>query len=239
MKKEVSEITRILIDKYITKRGAIGPWGISSMPIKKFQHIVIIPAYAELEYIGQTLDSLSQCEVDSFDSKRALYGWKEVTTNKYAAHNSGLATQLFVDGEDLGRSGELENYCLGTTYFCEVLPNPIPMYAICLDMVADKDPSFPVESFSWMQAPDLVLEVWSLAKQLGYEEFKMNIVAPIYDDHRALTLNSGIPAIDIIDFDYPFWHTLDDTPSNCSAETLKIVGNVVCEFIYRKDYESK
>jgi len=41
-------------------------------------------------------------QVDSFDNKRALYGWTEVTTNKYAAHNSGLATQLFVDGEDLG-----------------------------------------------------------------------------------------------------------------------------------------
>lgn len=41
-------------------------------------------------------------QVDSFDNKKALYGWKEVTTNKYAAHNSGLTTQLFVDGEDLG-----------------------------------------------------------------------------------------------------------------------------------------
>ena len=41
-------------------------------------------------------------QVDSFDSKKALYGWKEVTSNKYAAHNSGLTTQLFVDGEDLG-----------------------------------------------------------------------------------------------------------------------------------------
>ncbi len=41
-------------------------------------------------------------QLDSFDNKRALYGWKEVTTNKYAAHNSGLTTQLFADGEDLG-----------------------------------------------------------------------------------------------------------------------------------------
>ena len=41
-------------------------------------------------------------QVDSFDNKKALYGWKEVTTNKYAAHNSGLTTQLFADGEDLG-----------------------------------------------------------------------------------------------------------------------------------------
>ena len=41
-------------------------------------------------------------QIDSFDTKTPLYGWVEVTTNKYAAHNSGLVTQLFADGEDLG-----------------------------------------------------------------------------------------------------------------------------------------
>ena len=41
-------------------------------------------------------------QVDSFDNKRPLYGWNEVSTNKYAAHNSGLTTQLFANGEDLG-----------------------------------------------------------------------------------------------------------------------------------------
>ena len=40
--------------------------------------------------------------IDEFDSKTAIYGWTEVTTNKYAAHNSGQVTQLFVNGEDLG-----------------------------------------------------------------------------------------------------------------------------------------
>ena len=146
---------------------------------------------------------------------------------------------LFIDGEDMGKSGDIENFCIGTTKFCEVLPNPNPQYAICLDMVADKDPSFPIEYFSYIQAPALVNEIWSLANSLGYDEFKKNIVPPIYDDHRALYLNSYIPAIDIIDFDYPFWHTLEDIPKNCSSKTLKIVGNVVCEFIYRKDYENK
>ena len=41
-------------------------------------------------------------QLDTFDNKKRVYGWKEVTTNKYAAHNSGLVTQLFADGEDLG-----------------------------------------------------------------------------------------------------------------------------------------
>ena len=41
-------------------------------------------------------------QLDSFDNKKPVYGWKEVSTNKYAAHNSGIVTQLFADGEDLG-----------------------------------------------------------------------------------------------------------------------------------------
>ena len=54
------------IDNYLCKRGVKGPWGLLPIPNHKFQNIVIIPAYAELEYIGQTLDSLSQCKVASF-----------------------------------------------------------------------------------------------------------------------------------------------------------------------------
>ena len=129
---------------------------------------------------------------------------------------------LFIDGEDMGRNGDLQNFCIGTTKFCEKLPNPNPEYAICLDMVADKNPHFPIEQYSYIQAPFLVNEIWNLANELGYYEFETKITQPIYDDHRALTLNSGIPAIDIIDFDYPYWHTIEDTPDKCSPKTLKI-----------------
>ena len=52
---------------YLKKRGVKGSWELSPNPIHKFQNIVIIPAYAESKRIGLTLDSLSQCEVDSFD----------------------------------------------------------------------------------------------------------------------------------------------------------------------------
>ena len=41
-------------------------------------------------------------DMDSFDVKTPVYGWVEISTNKYAAHDSGLVTQLFADGEDLG-----------------------------------------------------------------------------------------------------------------------------------------
>lgn len=55
------------INTYLRKRGIKGPWELSPIPNHKFQNIVIIPAYAESKHIGFTLDSLSQCEVDSFD----------------------------------------------------------------------------------------------------------------------------------------------------------------------------
>ena len=55
------------IDTYLHKRGIKGPWELFPIPNQKFQNVVIIPAYAELNHIDFTLDSLSQCEVDSFD----------------------------------------------------------------------------------------------------------------------------------------------------------------------------
>ena len=152
----------------------------------------------------------------------------------YPLQNIGIDL-LFVDGEDIGRSGELENFSLGTKAFSKSINNPVPKLAICLDMVADIDAEFKIEYFSYIQAPEVVEEIWSLANTLGYSEFTTTFQNPIYDDHRALFVETGIPAIDIIDFDYPYWHTLEDTPDKCSAKTLKIVGHVVSEYIYRKD----
>jgi len=43
-------------------------------------------------------------QLDDFDTKVQVFGWTTVSTNKYASHNSGLVTQLFADGEDLGPS---------------------------------------------------------------------------------------------------------------------------------------
>ncbi len=43
--------------------------------------------------------------------------------------------------------------------------------------------------------------------------------------------NGGIPAIDIIDFEYPYWHTARDLPENCSGESLAQVGRVVTAWL--------
>jgi hypothetical protein len=53
----------------------------------------------------------------------------------------------------------------------------------------------------------------------------------IMDDHLSL-IPAGIPTADIIDFDYPYWHTLADTPDKCDPASLEAVGKVVLEVIY-------
>ena len=92
-----------------------------------------------------------------------------------------------------------------------------------------------IEGFSYRYAKELVHEIWTIANDLGYKEFVWQLSSPIYDDHMYYYLGTKVPSIDIIDFDFPQWHTIDDTIENCSPKGLHIVGNVLLQFIYNKD----
>ena len=147
---------------------------------------------------------------------------------------------LFLDAEDMGIYNKPETWALGAKSFSKHIKNPLPKYAICLDMVGDKNQEFFIESFSYQIAPDIVRKVWGLANQLGYSQFKYIMGQGIIDDHYVLYKETGIPSIDIIDFQYPdgsknYWHTLEDTPDKCSAESLEAVGTVIATLIYRED----
>jgi hypothetical protein len=80
-------------------------------------------------------------------------------------------------------------------------------------------------------AADVVNRVWSLAARLSISEFQFEQRYEVADDHLPL-LQAGIPCIDLIDFDYPHWHTLADTPDKCSPESLEKVGRVLLAAIY-------
>ena len=147
---------------------------------------------------------------------------------------------LFVDGEDMGKSGDAEKFGLGTQAFAKHVPEPRPQFAICLDMIADQEQHFPIEYFSLQQAPEVVQAIWTLANDLGYPQFENRMGQAVMDDHYYLYKYTKIPAIDIIDFEYPnkdvnYWHTLQDIPQNCSAKSLEAVGSVITHFIYSQD----
>ncbi|MBT7074508.1 MAG: M28 family peptidase, partial [Anaerolineae bacterium] len=81
---------------------------------------------------------------------------------------------------------------------------------------------------------ELRTEIWAQAAELGYEStFIAEEKFGMLDDHTPF-LEAGMPAIDVIDFDYPYWHTTEDTPDKVSAESLQIVGDTILAWIKNK-----
>ncbi|KAA3598462.1 MAG: hypothetical protein DWQ06_12140 [Calditrichaeota bacterium] len=138
---------------------------------------------------------------------------------------------VFFDAEDWGHEGETEKYCIGSKYFAENMEGISPVYGILVDLIADKNPVYKMDGYSLYYAADYVYKVWKKAQSLGYTEFVDENLGYIIDDHVAL-LQKGYPVIDIIDLDFPQWHTLQDTPENCSTQGLIAVGETILALIY-------
>lgn len=115
-------------------------------------------------------------------------------------------------------------------------------YGILLDMVGAKDAVFRMEYFSMHYAPHIVKKVWKVAGEIGYGDyFLMEDGASVLDDHYFVNRDANIPTIDIIQHNpnsdygfYEYWHTMKDNIENIDKETLRVVGQVVTEVIYRE-----
>jgi len=133
---------------------------------------------------------------------------------------------VFFDAEDNGRI-EGWDWILGSQAFVDELDFQ-PEAAVIVDMIGDADQNIYKERNS---NQDLVEEIWNVAAELGYEDsFIPEPRYSMFDDHTPF-LQAGIPAVDIIDFDYPYWHTTGDTSDKVSAESLETVGRTLQEWI--------
>jgi len=139
---------------------------------------------------------------------------------------------VFFDGEDYGLEGRIEDYLLGSKYFVAHRKGYSPLSAIIVDMIGDKDLEIEMETYSSQASPELVEEIFSIAEKLNVKEFVKRPGPAIIDDHVPF-IQVGISAIDLIDFNYPYWHTLDDTPDKCSPASLEAVGKVIVQYIWR------
>ncbi|MDZ7269371.1 MAG: M28 family peptidase [candidate division KSB1 bacterium] len=143
----------------------------------------------------------------------------------------GVDIVLF-DGEDFGTPGDSRSYAIGAQHFARTkLAGYHPLFGILLDMVGDRELEIFQEGNSVRHARAVVDRVWNLASRLGVREFVPRLRHEVFDDHVPL-LEAGVPVINIIDFDYPHWHTLADTPDKCSAASLEKVGRVVLAAVY-------
>jgi glutaminyl-peptide cyclotransferase len=142
---------------------------------------------------------------------------------------------VLFDAEDSGNIGGWD-WIQGSTYYVDQLSTEMKeniTAMILVDIVGDKELRLLRESSSTDSLQDLV---WSIAEELGHNDtFLDSIGGTILDDHRPF-LSAGIPSLDIIQHaPFPwYWHTLEDTPDKCSAESLEIVGRVLEVFLVRQ-----
>ena len=143
--------------------------------------------------------------------------------------NTQVIMVLF-DGEDYGK--KIDEMFLGSRYFASNIDDKWrPDYGILIDMVGDRDLDIYIEYFSKVAAPDVVDKVWRLARRLRLKGIYDKVGRSVLDDH-VLLIKVGIKCINIIDFNYPYWHSVEDTPDKCSPESLKTIGRLLLELIY-------
>ncbi len=136
---------------------------------------------------------------------------------------------VFFDAEDNGRIDGWD-WILGSRAFAEELSTH-PEAVVIVDMIGDADLNIYLEQNSNVS---IRTEIWGTAEKLGYaDKFINQEKFSMLDDHTPF-LEAGIPAVDIIDFDYPYWHTTQDTPDKVSAESLQTVGKTLWTWIVEK-----
>jgi Iap family predicted aminopeptidase len=136
---------------------------------------------------------------------------------------------VFFDTEDNGRIDGWD-WILGSRAFAEEM-TVRPEAVVVVDMIGDADLNIYLEKNSNVA---IRTEIWSTAEKLGYsKQFINQEKFSMLDDHTPF-LEAGIPAVDLIDFDYPYWHTTQDTPDKVSAESLKAVGETLLNWIIEK-----
>ena len=137
-----------------------------------------------------------------------------------------------LDGEDWGAPGDIGEYFLGAKDLVKRDITGKYKFAVLVDMVGDKDLKICREEFSNHYFPQLNDVLWNTAGRLGEKSFVDSVGYSVMDDHLSF-MTIGIPSAVIIDFDYKYWHTTQDTPDKCSAQSLLTVGRVLTEVIYQ------
>jgi len=156
------------------------------------------------------------------------------TARIIAEHEPPVGVDIvFFDGEDGGSYSDNDTWLLGSRHFAAAMPDGYrPRWAVLLDMIGDRDLSLTRDANSRYGAPDLWRRLQDEAGKAGVPFSEKETV--VIDDHVPL-IERGIPAIDLIDFDYPWWHTVADTPDKCSPESLEKIGTIVLKLVYGEE----
>jgi glutaminyl-peptide cyclotransferase len=145
-----------------------------------------------------------------------------------ARRNAFTVELLFLDGEEATlRDWGGTDHTYGSQYYVDNAKKTgalaLLKAMVLVDMVGDRDLRIMRETASTKWLTDTI---WATAKRLGYGSTFVDQSTRIEDDHIPF-LEAGVQAVDIIDLEYPPWHTAGDTLDQTSARSLEIVGKVL------------
>lgn len=133
---------------------------------------------------------------------------------------------LFLDGEEAVVEWQGTDNTYGSRYYVDAGRKAGTLKSvrafILLDMIGDRNLTIRRESNSTRWLTDIV---WGAARKLGHRAF-MDEETTVEDDHIPF-VKAGVPSLDIIDLDYPQWHTAQDTLDAVAARSLQVVGETV------------
>jgi Zn-dependent M28 family amino/carboxypeptidase len=136
----------------------------------------------------------------------------------------------FFDGEEAYENFSDTDGLYGSRYFARQLQGEGAKQfrgGILFDMVGDGSLGITLPADS---PPAMARDVFAAAEALKLRKYFSYLDRDLIDDHAPLNA-IRIPTIDIIDFDYPWWHTADDTMDKISAQSLQIVGSVALYYL--------
>jgi Zn-dependent M28 family amino/carboxypeptidase len=135
---------------------------------------------------------------------------------------------VFFDGEEAFENFSETDGLYGSRYFARQLGREHKFHGgILFDMIGDRDLRVTLPPDSPVQ---MTQGIFAAAEALGLRNHFTYFHSQITDDHTPLNA-VGLPTIDLIDFEYPPWHTAEDTIDKISPESLQIVGQVALYYL--------
>src|SRR5438105_5401499 len=135
---------------------------------------------------------------------------------------------VFFDGEEAYEQFSEKDGLYGSRYFARQLQGPRQFRGgLLFDMIGDRSLGITLPSDS---PAEMARDIFAAAEALKLRNYFTYLGRELIDDHAPLNA-IGIPTLDIIDFDYPWWHTADDTMDKISAQSLQTVGFVAIYYL--------
>ncbi len=141
-----------------------------------------------------------------------------------------LGHEIWLAAFDAEDNGDLDGWewTVGSAYMANSLTQA-PAAVVVIDMIGDAD-----QQIYYEQNSDVAIReaIWRVARDLGSTSFVPKPRYAMIDDHTPF-LQRGFHAVDLIDFDYPYWHTTADTLDKISASSLASVGQTLEAWLQR------